>query len=125
MGMFLRRGALPKVTLTLDMSRTKNAKATIAGTEYTSSGKVNVTLEAPITLYATWYASTGSTTWRRDYCYVDVDGVRVATGINDGVGDNDWGYLAYTLTATSNMTLKSGYGAGGESYGESWKVTTS
>lgn len=126
MGMFLRRGAPPKVTLTLNMSRRKNAGVTIAGTVYTSSEKVQVLPGTPITLYATWSAATGAVTWRYDYCYVKVDGVTAATGDVDGVGTNDRGSLTYTLTATSDMTLKSDYvSSGSESYGENWTVTTS
>lgn len=124
MGMFLRRGEAPRVTLKITFSK-KYGSVTVNGTIYTSSTTLSVLRGASVTLRSTWNAATGASTWR-DSCKITVDGVEVANGRQNGIGDSDAGYVLYTMRATTDMTLvASGTGSSGESYNGTWTVTTS
>lgn len=122
MGMFLRRGEPPRVTLKITFSRSY-CSVTVDGKTYTSSTTLDVVYGTPVTMRATWYAATSASAWQRD-CQITVDGVTVATGWEDGVGDRDRGYLLYTMPATTDMTLVAGGSKGGDSYNGTWTVTT-
>lgn len=125
MGMFLRRGEAQRVTLKITFSRNYGS-VTVNGTAYTSSTTLSVLRGASVTLRSTWKAATGASTWRNN-CTITVDGVEVANGNQNGIGDKDSGYVLYTMRATADMTLvaSGSQSSGVTSYNGTWTVTTS